>query len=216
MFEISPFATCWDCKLHFRGAQQMPTLAHKATAAQRGRRWCTSETQHHSHSFSFLFTLFRYKCKSWDSIALGCEPVASKLKRGQLKIRNKSKYLQTGHYCLERHCAHAGPAHLPRELLGRQGQPRETKAVQSHKGRHCRCHRKADTLLNSTGDDPRKPLKKKTIKRSNQRKSKELRVIDWGTHPWALPLSLSLTCFTASKSIQGCQLQIVWCPWRII
>lgn len=42
----------------------------------------------------------------------------------------------------EKHCARAGPAHLPRE----------TKAVQSH--------RKADTPLNSTTGDPRKPLKK--------------------------------------------------------
>lgn len=62
---------------------------------------------HHRPSITFihlvfLFTLFRCKCKSWDSIALECGPVASKLKIGQLKIRNKSKYIETGLYCLER------------------------------------------------------------------------------------------------------------------
>ena len=29
------------------------------------------------------------------------QPVASKLKRGQVKIKNKSKYIQTSHYCLD-------------------------------------------------------------------------------------------------------------------
>lgn len=153
MFEISPFATCWDCKLHFGGAQQIPTLAHKAAPAQRGKSWCTSQSQHHFHSFQFLFTLLRCECKSWDSIALDCVPVASKVKTGRLKIRNKCKHIQTG--CLETLCScractptHRAPGHTG-----------TTQALQSHRGRHCRCHRKAETPPNSTQGDPRKPLK---------------------------------------------------------
>lgn len=33
-------------------------------------------------------------------MAIDHQPVASKLKTGQLKIKNKSKYIQTSHYCL--------------------------------------------------------------------------------------------------------------------
>lgn len=34
-------------------------------------------------------------------MAIDCQAVASKLKRGQLKITNQSKRTQTGYYCLE-------------------------------------------------------------------------------------------------------------------
>lgn len=145
-------------------------------------------------------------------MARDCQAVASKLERGQLKITKQSKRTQTGHYLLDIDTACAGTPHLPRELLW---QPRRTKAVQtsitSQRVRQCRCHRKADTLLNSISADPSQPLK-----RSKQRKRKELRLVDWGTHPWMFPFSPSFTWFVAFKTTQCFLLHTVWCPWRII
>lgn len=53
-------------------------------------------------------------------MAIDHQPVASKLKTGQLKIKNKSKYIQTSHYCLHIDTTLVqGLQHLPRGLRAR-------------------------------------------------------------------------------------------------
>lgn len=125
-------------------------------------------------------------------MAAGCQPVACKLKRGQLKIKNKSKYIQTSRYCLDIATMlvqglhiYPGSSWAYCDNPGRQRQCRHQLQVKGQDTADAT--EKADTLLNSISADPSKPLKKK---KSNQRKRKELRLMHRFTYASSFPLPL--------------------------